>query len=118
LSAPHFPAGPAGRSGRGRNPSPAGRLRGYILVFLTAVLLGETGCALWPPRGSALPEMTREELREKLGNPEILILDVRKKADWEASARKIPGAVHEDYEKVAEWAGKYPREKTRVLYCA
>jgi rhodanese-related sulfurtransferase len=62
--------------------------------------------------------MTKEELKTRLGSPDLIILDVRKKPDWDAGRRKIPGAVHEDYERVKEWAGKYPPEKTLVLYCA
>jgi rhodanese-related sulfurtransferase len=62
--------------------------------------------------------MTREELKAMLGNPDVIILDVRKKPDWVTSNRNIQAAIHEDYERVKEWAGKYPRGKTLVLYCA
>jgi rhodanese-related sulfurtransferase len=48
----------------------------------------------------------------------LIILDVRKKPDWDATSRKIPGAVHEDHGAVKEWAAKYPPDKTLVLYCA
>jgi rhodanese-related sulfurtransferase len=62
--------------------------------------------------------MSKEELREKLRNPEFVVIDVRKKPDWDKSSLKIQAATHEDYERVTEWAGKYPRDKTFVLYCA
>jgi rhodanese-related sulfurtransferase len=62
--------------------------------------------------------MTQEELKARLESPEFIILDVRKKPDWDTSSRKIRGAIHEDYEGLKEWAGKYPRDKTLVLYCA
>jgi rhodanese-related sulfurtransferase len=62
--------------------------------------------------------MTKEELKGRLGSAGLIVLDVRKKPDWDASGRKIPGAIHEDYEGVKEWAGKYPRDEILVLYCA
>ena len=82
------------------------------------LLIFGSGCALLPEREVQVPWMTQEELKARLGCPEIIILDVRKKPDWDKSDRKIPGAFHEDYERVKEWAGKYPRDKNLVLYCA
>jgi rhodanese-related sulfurtransferase len=43
--------------------------------------------------------MTREELKSLLGNPDVIILDVREESDWEESKWRIPGAVREDPEK-------------------
>jgi len=88
-----------------------------ITLWLIVLLIG-SGCALLPAREVQVPWMTQEELRGKLTNPEIVVLDVRKKPDWDRGGTKIRGAFHEDYERVKEWAGKYPRDKTLVLYCA
>jgi uridylate kinase len=41
---------------------------------------------------------------------QLSYLDVLKKADWEASGQKIPGAVHEDYEGVKDWSIKAIQE--------
>jgi rhodanese-related sulfurtransferase len=62
--------------------------------------------------------ITAEELKAKLGDPDVIILDVRRAGDWEASDQKIQGAAREDPEAVQSWAGNYPHEKTFVLYCA
>jgi hypothetical protein len=96
----------------------ANRSRPDSIILCLITLLVGPGCAFLPERGVQAPWTTREELKARLGNPEVIILDVRKKADWEASGQKIPGAVHEDYEGVKDWSIKYPRDKTMVLYCA
>jgi hypothetical protein len=96
----------------------ANRSRPYSITLCLITLLVGPGCAFLPEREVQVPWTTREELRAQLGNPEVIILDVRKKPDWETSGQKIPGAVHEDYERVKEWSIKYPRDKTLVLYCA
>ena len=65
-----------------------------------------------------VPLMTKEELKADLGDPNVVILDVRTARDWKAGEGKIPGAVREDPELLDQWAAKYPKEKTLVLYCA
>ena len=65
-----------------------------------------------------VPWISKDELRAVLGNPDWIILDVRKKPDWDKGTPRIPGAFHEDYEQVKDWAPKFPRDKTLVLYCA
>ena len=65
-----------------------------------------------------IPRMTKEELKGTLGNPEVIIIDVRANADWAGSKLKIKGAVRQDPRKVASWMDKYPKDKTIVFYCA
>ncbi len=45
------------------------------------------------------------------------LIDVRRKADLEASSEAIPGATWHDPEKLAEWTKSLPRDKHIVLYC-
>ncbi len=67
---------------------------------------------------SEVPRMTKEELKAMLGNPDVVIVDVRLGKDWKASESKIKGAVREEPKKAKSWAGKYDKDKTYVLYCA
>ncbi len=67
---------------------------------------------------SDAPRMSKEELRMRLGDKDIVIIDVRTKHDWGKSNSKIGGAVREDPQNVASWAQKYFKNKTIVLYCA
>jgi rhodanese-related sulfurtransferase len=62
------------------------------------------------------PRITKEELKSRLGDPDIIILDVLVQDQWETVDQKIKGAVHENPEEVDSWASKYPKDKTYVLY--
>jgi len=64
------------------------------------------------------PKMTQEELKGLLGNPDLVIVDVRIGRDWTGSDLKIKGAIREDPENIESWANKYSKDKTLVLYCA
>ena len=93
-----------------------GRLLDILALVGASVIL-----ALFaqPALTAEVPRMTKEELKSLLGNPGIIILDVRAGFDWDDSEWKIPGAVREDPRKeVRSWGGKYPKEKTLILYCA
>ena len=80
-----------------------------ILVGMVATGMGERGDA---------PRMGKEELKARLGEPGLVVIDVRRDQDWDGSARKIAGAVREDPGALEKWAEKYPKEQTLVLYCA
>jgi hypothetical protein len=43
--------------------------------------------------------MTKEELKSLLGNPGIIVVDVRIADDWKRSDSKIKGAIREDPEQ-------------------
>lgn len=64
------------------------------------------------------PKMTKDELKGLLGNPDLVVLDVRYGKDWTDSDLKIHGAVREDPKVFESWRNKYPKNKTIVLYCA
>jgi hypothetical protein len=65
-----------------------------------------------------VPRITKEELKLLLGNPDVIILDVRIEGQWQIADGKIVRAIHEDPEKYESWANKYPKEKTLIFYCA
>jgi rhodanese-related sulfurtransferase len=62
--------------------------------------------------------MTKEELKAMLDSPDLVLLDIRQGKDWTASEMKIKGALREDPGKLDEWAAKFDKDKTVVLYCA
>jgi len=69
-------------------------------------------------KSADVPRMTKDELKAMLGNPDLVIIDVRAKNDWTDGDSKIKGAIREDPESVKSWAAKYSKDKTFVLYCA
>ena len=86
----------------------------------TALIVGVTILSLLPYKAAAagVPQITAEELNAKLGNPDVIIIDVRRSGHWKGSDQKITGAVREDPKDVEGWAGNYAHGKTLVLYCA
>jgi rhodanese-related sulfurtransferase len=56
-----------------------------------------------------------EALKESLTDSHLI--DVRRKADRDASGEQLPGATWHDPEQLAEWAAGLPRDKRIVLYC-
>jgi rhodanese-related sulfurtransferase len=45
------------------------------------------------------------------------LIDVRRKADRDASGEQLPGATWHDPEQLAAWAAGLPRDKPIVLNC-
>ena len=81
-----------------------------LFVFLVVAGLGFAA--------ADVPRMTKDELKAKLGDPNIVVIDARAAGDWQKSDLKIKGAVREDPANSEAWVGKYPKDKTYVIYCA
>ena len=62
--------------------------------------------------------MTQEGLKAKIDNPDVIIVDVRIKRDWDASKFKVKGAVRIDPKQSIPWFEMYPKDNTIVVYCA
>lgn len=92
-------------------------LRKIFIVWIMVMAVGCAGMGNTAVKGE-VPLMTKEELKGKLGASEVVILDVRAGRDWKAEEVKIAGAVREDPREFERWSGKYPKDKTLVLYCA
>ena len=84
------------------------------IVLLCCFVVGSWGAAF----ADSTPKMTKEDLKEKLDSPDIVIIDVRVGESWTASEVKIKNAVREDPQNVDAWMNKYAKDKTLVLYCA
>ncbi len=91
-----------------------------VLALTFLILAGLSQMTLAMGNKVKVLRMTREELKASLllGNPDLMILDVRVAQEWKGSNEKIQGAIREDPERVKTWADKYPKDKTLVLYCS
>jgi rhodanese-related sulfurtransferase len=90
-------------------------MAGRMAAFLVVLALG----AGWAGGAEKAPRMTKEQLKDLLGKPDVVVLDVRAPGDWAKAQTKVQGAVREDPNKAARtWAEKYGKDKTIVLYCA
>ena len=65
-----------------------------------------------------VPRITKEQLREQLGKPDVTIIDARPVEQWKYSDQMIPGTVYEDPLSIQIWARKYDKNKKIVVYCA
>jgi rhodanese-related sulfurtransferase len=49
---------------------------------------------------------------------DVIIVDVRREADFAAGPQMIEGALRKPPEAVEEWAGELPKDRDVVIYCA
>jgi hypothetical protein len=91
-----------------------GRIGRAWFTVLTVALVFMAACTSW----AEVPRMTTEDLKGKLGNAEIVVVDVRTDGDWKSSDVKIQGAERVDPRDLEPWMDKLDKDKTLVFYCA
>lgn len=92
--------------------------RRLLLLLAVLIFLGFFPVA-WHFSAEEAPRISMEEIKGMMGNPDLIVLDVRYGKDWDDSKEKIKGARREDPKKSTKgWADPYPKDKTIVLYCA
>jgi rhodanese-related sulfurtransferase len=79
-----------------------------ILIFAASLFGGEEGITL----------ISKDQLKEELTKPDIIVIDVRADHDWDSSHWKIKGAQRQVPAEDKEWMGKYSKDQKIVLYCA
>jgi len=67
---------------------------------------------------NSAPRIAPQTLKSWLGNPDVLIIDVRQPVDWQSSPTKITGARRLSPDEVKSWAASLPKDKKIVLYCS
>ncbi len=65
-----------------------------------------------------VPRVSKDYLKAKLGSPDLVLVDVRSKNDWENSSDKITGAARMDPKAVDTWLETLPKDREIILYCA
>ena len=63
------------------------------------------------------PCISPEELKKLLEKGSVLLLDVRRKADYDADPGTIPGAAWRNPEHAETWSQEIPRGQRVVVYC-
>lgn len=63
------------------------------------------------------PSIRPEDLKEILEKGSVLLLDVRRKADYDAEPETIPGASWRNPEQVGAWSQAIPKGQQVVVYC-
>jgi hypothetical protein len=87
------------------------------IIFCLVLLLGISGCATTSEKSSkTIQQMSKQELKSRLEDPSLVILDVRRPQDWKKSGKKIKGAIQENPYKFENWYARYPKTKAILLY--
>jgi 3-mercaptopyruvate sulfurtransferase SseA len=90
-----------------------------ILIASLAALLSLVALAGYsaPPSSvEQVPRLTKEAVKEMLGKPDVVIVDIRYIKQYEQSDKRIPGAVFVQPEDFDEFAKNYPKQRTYILY--
>lgn len=89
----------------------------FLTVLWLAVVFVLVGSPLISSvAAEAVPRIGKEMLKAMLGNPEVIILDVRNRGSWQESEFKIKGAIRKMPELFDSWATEFPKDKMLVLY--
>lgn len=87
-----------------------------VIILLLVVAVEPTSIRAASP--ADIPRITKDGLRARMGEANLIIIDVRLADDWEKSKEKIAGSVHHDPDAVESWRGTYAPGQTLILYCA
>jgi hypothetical protein len=85
----------------------------FIINFLLGVTVGLNPIAV---SADDLSFITVSQLLKNLGNPNLVIVDVRETDDWQSGNYKIKGAVRRIPEEFESWSRELPQDKILVLY--
>ncbi|MDI6763473.1 MAG: rhodanese-related (seleno)protein [Thermodesulfobacteriota bacterium] len=88
------------------------KLSVLMFIFLTTKLLTTFAFS------ADVPMMTKGQLKSMLGNPDLVIFDVRLGSDYFSSDLKIKGSVRPIGACAGEGLPSYPKGKTFILYCS
>ena len=87
----------------------------FYATFITGIFLLAMSLTA---SAASVPRMSTDELKSKLGDADLVVLDARGNWDWVKSEEQIPGSDRVSPGGASQWAVNYPKEKTIVLYCA
>lgn len=91
----------------------------HFMVVLVGVSLALLSLGLQASLAKdAVTRITKEDLRAKLNDPHVVLVDVRLGKDWKASESKIKGAVRVDPDDLLSLVDAYPKDTMLVFYCA
>jgi hypothetical protein len=89
----------------------------FIAVLATAFLLTAlSGYTAPPATVEQVPRLTKDQVKDMLGNPDVVIVDIRFIKQWEQSDQKIPGALFAEPENFDAFVKIHPKEKTYIFY--
>ena len=64
-----------------------------------------------------IERISKEDLRARLGDSDLVITDVRSVFEWRFSERKIEGAIRVEKSELSQLASRYGGDTLLVFYC-
>ena len=92
------------------------RIRLYAVLFIQILLIIGLTPGLNASDTESVPRLSADQVKQLLGKPDTVILDVRKPRNWWRTSKKILSAVREDPSKIDQWAPKYAKNQTLIFY--
>jgi rhodanese-related sulfurtransferase len=89
-----------------------------IAVWASLLIMGCKGEEEPKASGESPLLMSKDALKARLGDPELIVIDVRMAKAWEDCDSRITGARRENPSAVSTWADHYAKDKTIVFYCS
>ncbi len=86
-----------------------------ILPLVIFMLLAS---ALFAVAASDVQRMSTEELNSRLGQADLVVVDVRTGGDWNNSDKMIASAIRNNPNDIDPLRSQLARDQTIVLYCA
>ena len=93
------------------------RMFGLLAVSLAAALLLATASDIRAAEES-VPRISSDELKSRLGESGLVVLDARQLNEWIDAVQKIAGAQRVDAQDFASWADNYAKDQVLVVYCS
>jgi hypothetical protein len=84
-----------------------------VLIFL--LIFGHVSFLIGGDINS-VPRISVDQVKQLLGKPGTVIIDVRRSRNWWRTGQKILTAVREEPSKVDQWARKYTKDQTLIFY--
>ncbi len=85
------------------------------LVLVIFMLLASS---LFTVAAPDVPRMSTEQLNSRLGQADLVVVDVRTDADWNNSDKMIASAVRGNPNDIGPLRPQFAKDQTIVLYCA
>jgi hypothetical protein len=92
------------------------KLRYFTLIAI--LLCWASAVTATSSDAAEVPTISKEKVKNMLGKPNVIVVDVRADPEWDSSDFKIKGAIRKGPRKVENWFATLPKKKTLVFYCA
>ena len=89
--------------------------RGFRASLLLLLIVGQAAFTFANDTGD-VSRISVHQVKALLGQPDTVIIDVRKHRNWWRSSKKIPSAVREDPSTVEKWIPKYNPNQSLIFY--